>query len=292
MLAKQVTVMCGSEQLPWDFFRRFLLELRNSILPVRVLEKFEYQTVRESPAMSIVEQTTLSNNERTLWRLLSTTQGLRCTESRDRVYALLGVAIAGSENIGADYKMTMTILLNLVLKRQHQLQGPQTVEEILEQCEQLTDIFQLPFGLMFAPVEQQEQLFGLQEFAKARLLTYKHKGFVLLRWASLYDHEAVEELLFENGTIDSRTSLYFAAKHGDTALVALLLGTGKVQSHWRDNDGQTALHWAASRGHEAIVKLLLHHGKSGVDGEDEDGRTALHWAAMHGHASTCPSLLG
>ena len=116
MLAQQITLMCGSDMLPWKSFREFLLQLRNSALSLRVLSKFDYQTVRNSPAMSIVEQTTLSHDRRTLWSLLCATQKLRCMETRDRVYALLGVAVAGREHIKADYDAALPALLNSVLR--------------------------------------------------------------------------------------------------------------------------------------------------------------------------------
>jgi ankyrin repeat protein len=47
-----------------------------------------------------------------------------------------------------------------------------------------------------------------------------------------------------------------AAEDGHTAVVKLLLDTGKADCHCKDEDDETALSWAIRRGHEAVVKLL------------------------------------
>ncbi|XP_074657109.1 uncharacterized protein LOC141910278 [Tubulanus polymorphus] len=53
------------------------------------------------------------------------------------------------------------------------------------------------------------------------------------------------------------TPLMFAAYHGHTDTVRVLLNHHECHINSQGSNGWTALHWAANRGHDAIVKLLL-----------------------------------
>ena len=58
----------------------------------------------------------------------------------------------------------------------------------------------------------------------------------------------------------------------------------------RDDKGNTALHWAATHGHTPTVQLLLACGAD-PNAPGEDGWTPVLWAAHQGCASTLAALL-
>lgn len=81
-----------------------------------------------------------------------------------------------------------------------------------------------------------------------------------------------------------------AAQKGDKSAVRLLLNKGAyIES--KDSQGRTPLSCAVQEGHEALVKLLLEKG-SNIDSKDIDGRTPLFWAVKKGRLAVTQLLLG
>jgi hypothetical protein len=87
-----------------------------------------------------------------------------------------------------------------------------------------------------------------------------------------------------------QTPLSHASEQGHTAVVKLLLGTGKVDVDTKDVWGCTPLMLAAEDGHTAVVKLLLDTGKADCHCKDEDDETALSWAIRRGHEAVVKLL--
>ena len=123
-------------------------------------------------------------------------------------------------------------------------------------------------------------------------------------WTSIFvlshfGYEAVAKLLLATGEVDvhskddaGQTPLSRAAAGGHEAVVKLLLATGKVDVNLKDTEyGRTPLSYAAWGGHEAIVKLLLATGKVDVNLKDDSGRTLLTWAAWGGYEAVAKLLL-
>ncbi|KXX79794.1 Vegetative incompatibility protein HET-E-1 [Madurella mycetomatis] len=95
-----------------------------------------------------------------------------------------------------------------------------------------------------------------------RSTTYNDNDYPFLRYATTSwvahtkqcDARSVpqEDLLAFYG----QTPLSWAAGNGHSAVVKLLLGTGKVDVDAKSNYGQTPLSWATTNGHSAVVHLL------------------------------------
>ncbi|KAH6972353.1 nucleoside phosphorylase domain-containing protein [Ilyonectria sp. MPI-CAGE-AT-0026] len=95
--------------------------------------------------------------------------------------------------------------------------------------------------------------------------------------ASYYGHRVIDADV-ESKDGYGRTPLSWAAAEGHEAIVQLLLENGAdVQS--KDKQGWTPLAWAAAEGYEAIVVLLL---EKGANSKDNQGRAPLLSAAARG----------
>ena len=119
-----------------------------------------------------------------------------------------------------------------------------------------------------------------------------------LSWAAENGHEAVVELLLENGaeleTRDTRygqTPLSWAVEKGHEAVVKLLLENGAELETRDTRYGQTPLSWAVEKGQEAVVKLLLENGAELETRDTRYGQTPLSWAVEKGHEAVVELLL-
>ena len=77
---------------------------------------------------------------------------------------------------------------------------------------------------------------------------------------------------------EGRRPLYWAANHGDDAMVSLLIENG-ADVDVTKNGGVTPLHAAAKRNAPVVVKLLI-DGEANVNLKDSTGKTPLHWSAL------------
>ncbi|GAM42714.1 ankyrin repeat-containing protein [Talaromyces pinophilus] len=117
-----------------------------------------------------------------------------------------------------------------------------------------------------------------------------------LLWAAKAGSEATTRFSIREGanldlSEDGRTLLTLAAQGGHTAVVVLLLETGKFFIDSKDTYGRTALSQAASYGHERLLKWLLHTGKVNVNSKDDYGQTPLFHAAAGGHEAIVKFLI-
>ena len=117
-----------------------------------------------------------------------------------------------------------------------------------------------------------------------------------LRWAAKVGSEATARLSIREGanldlSNDGRTLLTLAAQGGHTAVVDLLLKTGKFFIDSKDTNGRTVLSQAALYGHERLLKWLLHTGKVNVNSKDGHGQTPLFYAAGWGHEAIVKLLI-
>ena len=77
---------------------------------------------------------------------------------------------------------------------------------------------------------------------------------------------------------EGRRPLYWAANHGDDAMVSLLIENG-ADVDVTKNGGVTPLHAAAKRNAFVVVKLLI-DGGANVNLKDSTGKSPLHWSAL------------
>ncbi|KAL4894320.1 hypothetical protein BDV59DRAFT_16942 [Aspergillus ambiguus] len=128
----------------------------------------------------------------------------------------------------------------------------------------------------------------------------KFPDFDDILMASYLGLTAVVKILLETGKVDvesksrfHRTPLSWAAANGHEGVVRLLLDTGKVDVESKDSRyGRTPLSWAAEFGHEGVMRLLLETRKVDIESKDSQfGRTPLSWAAEYGHEGVVRLLL-
>ena len=292
MLANRIRLLCGDRVIQWKAFRSVLLGVLRSIPNARVEDRFEYKSVQASPAMSIIKQTAQPHaiDDTTLLDLLTATNHLRCTEIRDKVYALLDVAKAGHIGITPDYNMPITTLLNTILRTYHEFKRPNSLQEVADQCRQLETLFMEDSDSMFSFKGQKGLSQAPQDAAIAASGFGLHGTPITLWWTSYYGHKNVENLLLKHDDVDGSVSLYSAAEQGLEMTAKLLLDTGKIDINLKHKKGSTTLLRAVQNGHLAIVGLLLDTGKVKINLQDAKDATALYVAASSGNLAAVKLL--
>lgn len=149
----------------------------------------------------------------------------------------------------------------------------------------------------------QASLLGLGELVECLLRegenpntsTDRVYGYPLIAAASR-GHEAVVKLLVNFGAkVDVKvfsvrsTALYFAARHGRTEIMKLLLESG-LSVNEQNKLGETALHAAASSGQVAAIQLLLENGAD-INVADENQECPLYSAVIRCNLSAVRQLL-
>ncbi len=109
------------------------------------------------------------------------------------------------------------------------------------------------------------------------------------------DAAKVEQFLSGEADVNARdenndTPLIIAARHGQSAIVKLLLGRKGLDLDATNHSRCTPLIEASEQGHSEIVKLLLEAGAN-VNFKSADGFTPLALASRDGHAETVKLLL-
>ena len=190
--ARDITLVCGKMTLSWRRFKEFLLHAYLEGLAPRLYDKIN--SLRTSPAGTMVNLTCMPLNT-SLWALLLVTKHLQCAEPHDKVYALLSVAKSGHEGIYADYAMPIPVLLNSVLKNLHAHVPPESLEEVISQCQTLERVFDIPPDSMFVLPVRGVVSTSSYHFPQDCYRLGPDTSCLSLWWTSYYGHSQVEPLL-------------------------------------------------------------------------------------------------
>jgi hypothetical protein len=132
--AKQVSLMCGSDIVP---FAALAKSLANLVPGSREhIDAQSRRLMRHSAAAKMVDLCG-QHAPTSLWLLLQLTQHLNCYDPRDKVYALLSMAKSGADGIEADYTMTLPQLMNRVLSNLHSRSPPTSAGDVAIRCARL-----------------------------------------------------------------------------------------------------------------------------------------------------------
>lgn len=91
-----------------------------------------------------------------------------------------------------------------------------------------------------------------------------------------------------NSSLGVQLELRDAIERGDLEEVVTLLANGASPSQY-DSKQQVPLHWAARHGHTDIVRLLIAKGADLVP--DRNGQSPLHYASRHGNATMLREII-
>jgi hypothetical protein len=133
--SRSIDVLCGIHCVDLESFQTLLLQ---DSADDRL--KTTMATLRGSPLAKMVGAS--PNSTRTsLTLMLGTTRHLRCTDPRDKVYAILNVVSSGHQDIDADYAKPLPDLMNQVLRNMHAIEKPYYLMGVGAHCMLLEDVF-------------------------------------------------------------------------------------------------------------------------------------------------------
>ncbi|KAK5693342.1 hypothetical protein LTR17_025093 [Elasticomyces elasticus] len=277
--AKQVRLMCGPSIIQWEAFKTFLLNLQIVVLNPRISSRFEYQAIRTSPAIKMVQHASNQPGSTELWDLMLGLGHLGCAEPRDKVYALLGVAENTGLDIQPDYHISLPELLNLVLKYRHDTIPPTNLAEVESQRVQLETLLGVQERTTYV-MDGQNGHYPAPCDDDVAAVTFALPGSpVSLWWASFYGHIAVENLVIASGIFDIGQELITAVEEDRVTRLKMLLALKHVKTQPRvlkvrvdvqDSRDTRAvslslLELAVRRGHPEIAAVLIDAGHFDVD---------------------------
>jgi ankyrin repeat protein len=200
-VARQIRLMCGTRMIAWDQFELFL-SLAKTDLSAEIprLSSFVPYLV-DSPAMRMVKLNSKSVDTH-LWSLMQATQHLRCTDIRDRAYAILGASTKGHGNFKPDYDLPIPSLINKILLEVYKLYPPESLEEALVRCHEVEDVLSVPRGTVFT-IRGQRGNFDVPSEADLHVcrLGPPQTSFNLW-WTAFYGHVGVQRPLLNAWRMD------------------------------------------------------------------------------------------
>jgi ankyrin repeat protein len=150
LLARQAVLMCGSRRIPLQCFRDFVLKISSCYVSDHAAELFELQCVRDSPAVKIMQYIAQRRAVSSIFDLMIVTRDLRCSDVRDRVFAVLSVDAGPTRTVLPDYKKSIPHLVNSVLRDHHAFQAPTGLDKITERCRELSKIMRIDMQDIFS----------------------------------------------------------------------------------------------------------------------------------------------
>jgi ankyrin repeat protein len=269
LLARRAVLMCGSRVIPISAFTTFLLAIKDCRVSQHAAEQHEFQSVRESPAMKIMEYVARPRaGPSPILDLMLATRELRCSDIRDRVFAVLSVDNGPLRTLSADYEKSIPRLVNDVLRDHHAFEAPKALDKINEQGRELAKVMEIvpedvfvvrgsdlrwdsrTLTPQFEALEintvadaeatkessnyREDSIEGFMYDAEAGNAFYErglHGISVTVTWAAYWQHDIVMELMLSQGIIDLPTCFLQAIKMDHYAVIVALLQIEK--GSWR-----------------------------------------------------------
>jgi hypothetical protein len=241
LLARQAVLLCGSRYIPINAFRDFILKVSLCNVSDHAAEQFELQRVRKSPAMNIMQYIAQRSAESSILDLLIVTRDLRCSDIRDRVFAVLSVDAGPTRTVSADYEKSVLYLVNDVLRDHHNFQRPTGLDDVIESGRKLAKIMNIALEDVFTVEDGDSYLEGSTSMPKPSISHTSSTNHV----------HANEVLLDEPATVDALEHSV-GSENGD-GLEAESYG-GRL--HGRP----VTFIWAAYWHHGVVVDCLLREG--------------------------------
>lgn len=203
-LASDVVIWCGNKSVPAVRFGDFVLHALTTPSRARPREQQnnEYEPILKSPAVSMFEQVRDAQtkaNRLGLFDQVIRSQKLQCSELRDRVYALLSVVENTTFTIFPDYLVPFPLLFANVLRNQHKVKTPSSLNEVEKQCNDLAMTFRIDTASAFMLGEHNAKaLTSLSQPIHPMRPTYgkkkPSKSGAYFWWAAFYYLEEVQAL--------------------------------------------------------------------------------------------------
>lgn len=319
-LARSVTVLCGGKAVSWSRLEGFLTTAVQTPPRRPSTHAFtEYVATRDSEALSMIGRLCRSRQHSQLYHQVLAFQDLRCAEPRDRIYALLGIARSGHENVWPDYRISPRTLLHNVLRNYHRSHPPGSLEEVIDQCNALAKLMDLQHGSMLSfadhcvdsevPLKDVLELYTLHMNGQ---LPSPNGLFLMYWWALAHNHNQVLKLWHARFGHDAIQDIFLTnIRPGNDGMVKLMLSSGLLNgnydceletSTWRllsqaEDDGTTAYTWqirqvgvlvtALQRRHYGIVRILLDRGRI----PENVVHASIHYCRRQGHSTEWFELL-
>jgi hypothetical protein len=219
----KLTLMCGTMHINFESLKIFLLKKN---IDERVQDKAN--TLEQSSGARMV-RLTLKSMSVSLRSMLDLTSHLRCTDPRDKVYAILSVVSSGRQDIEADYTLAINDVPNAVLRNMCKT-GIPDLKWVRDQCDLLECMFGVTWGSMCYVEENSgptrdhyhqplwtfnwvgRDVSGRRAKDQADLLT------ILYIWCKRYDHKEISQHLYRH----SRINLKLLRRERNSALRPIL----------------------------------------------------------------------
>lgn len=142
--SQAVNLMCGARILNFERLTRFpFAENLDERVDIQIKDR-----LHKSSATDMVKLTR-HDLSTSLWSMLNETSRLRCTDGRDKVYAILNTISSGHQGIEPDYAISLSTLINMVLRNTHEMRMPENLSVVLEQCNFLAEKFGVDTRLIY-----------------------------------------------------------------------------------------------------------------------------------------------
>jgi hypothetical protein len=224
-----------------------------------------------------------------LYTLLINFNESQAQDSRDMIYALLGIAsdAKSSDILQPDYgKSEDEVLYSTIQFLYHcdpneaPIKQPRSIRSLLKEFEYghypIPSCWAAERGLATA----MKHLISQGSDFKGK----DTRGWTPLNYAISYGRDPIVQLLLEKGAEadlkdeQGRTPLSYAAEEGRLHITQMLLKKG-VDADSKDKQDRTPLSYAAESYHRNVIKILLKKGAEAVS-NDKEGRTPLSYAAQ------------